>query len=243
MALMLALLSNCLFQLVNSYLGSKVLLLSNHVRCADHSVQRGVVSILAQVKDINEKLCGALVSVRRSKVLQQLYCLEVERLGYPSKEPTPCWNSTHQMCSNALVKREALDQTMLQHREDIGSGPLTDTEWTKVSAVMNFLRVPRQVMESLAADRKSSLDLVQLSIAHLIRHCKTNEEQLKAIDTSLSANNIKTKLELYEKKLVQLPAIVAGYLNPQIPKPSDQGSQGNHPSPTQGAIRRQDGNR
>ena len=64
--------------------------------------------------------------------------------------------------------------------------------------------------ESLAANRKSSLDLVQFSIAHLIRHCKTNEEQLKAIDTSLSASNMKTKLELHEKKLVQLPAIVAG---------------------------------
>ena len=218
---------NRLFQLVKSYLGSKVLLPSNHVRCADHSVQRGVVSILAQVKDINKKLRGALVSVRRSKVLRQSYRLEAERLGYASKEPThqdspTRWNSTHQMCSDALVKREALDQTMLQHREDIGSGPLTDTEWTKVSAVMNFLRVPRQVMESLAADRKSSFDLVQLSIAHLIRHCETNEEQLKAIDTSLSANNMKTKLELYEKTLVQLPAIVAGYLNPQIPKPSDQ---------------------
>jgi hypothetical protein len=124
-----------------------------------------------------------------------------------------------------MVKRQALDQTMLQHQEDIGKGPLTDTEWTKVSAVMNFLRVPRQVMdESLAVDRKSSLDLVQFSIAHLIRHCKTNEEQLKAIDFSLSASNMKTKLELYEKKLVELPAIVAGagYLNTQIPKPSDQ---------------------
>ena len=28
-------------------------------------------------------------------------------------------------------------------------------------------------------------------------------------------------LEIYEKKLVQLPAIVAGYQNPQIPKPTD----------------------
>jgi hypothetical protein len=45
-----------LFQLMNSYLGSKVMLPSNHVRCADHSVQRGVISILAQVKAINEKL-------------------------------------------------------------------------------------------------------------------------------------------------------------------------------------------
>ena len=216
-----------LFQLMNSYLGSKVMLPSNHVRCADHSVQRGVISILAQVKAINEKLRGALVSIRRSKVLRQSYRLEAERLGYTSKEPThqdspTRWNSTHEMCSDALKKREALDHTMVQHRDDLGTGPLTDLEWTKVSAVMNFLRVPRQVMESLAADRKSSLDLVQLSVAHLIKHCETNEVQLQEIDGSISAMNMKAKLELYQTKLVQLPAIVAGYLNPQIPKPSDR---------------------
>jgi hypothetical protein len=215
-----------LFQLVNS-LGTKVLLPSNHVRCADHSVQRRVISIVAQVKEINEKLCGALVSIRKSKVLRQSYCLEAECLGYASKEPThqdspTHWNATHQMCSNSLKKRKALDQTMLQHQDALGSGPLTDLEWTKISGVMTFLWAPRQVMESLAADRKSSVDSVQLSIAYLIRHCDTNDEQIKAIDDSLSAVNMKTKLELYEKKLVQLPAIVAGYLNPQIPKPSDQ---------------------
>jgi hypothetical protein len=153
---------------MNSYLGSKVMLPSNHVRCADHSVQRDVNSILAQVKVINEKLRGALVSIRRSKVLQQSYRLEAKRLGYTSKEPThqdrpTRWNSTHEMCSNALKKHEALDHTMVQHRDNLGKGPLTDLEWTKVSAVMNFLRVPRQVMESLATNRKSSLDLVQLS--------------------------------------------------------------------------------
>jgi hypothetical protein len=59
-----------LFQLVNSHLGSRMLLPSNHVCCADHSVQRGVISILAQVKEMNEeKLRGALVSIRRSKVV------------------------------------------------------------------------------------------------------------------------------------------------------------------------------
>lgn len=63
---------------------------------------------------------------------------------------------------------------------------------------------------------------MELSIAHLIKHCETNEEQLKAIDGSISAIDMKTKLELYQTKLVQLPAIVAGYLNPQIPKPSDR---------------------
>jgi hypothetical protein len=103
------------------------------------------------------------------------YRAEAERLGYASKEPThqdspTRWNSTHQMCSDALEKREALDQTMMLHEDDLGRGPLTDLEWSKIGAVMTFLRPPRQVMESLAADLKSSLDLVQLSMAHLIQH-------------------------------------------------------------------------
>ncbi len=105
--------------------------------------------------------------------------MEAERLvGYVSKEPThqdspTRWNSTHQMCSDALQKREALgDQTMMLHQDDLGRGPLTDSEWLKIKAIMNFLCAPRQVMESLAADRKSSMDLVQLSVSHLIKHCE-----------------------------------------------------------------------
>ena len=181
---------NRLFQLVNSHLGSRFLLPSNHVRCADHSVQRGIISILAQVKEINEKLRGALLvvlSIRRSKVVRQSYRAEAQHLGYANKEPThqdsPMrWNSTHQMCSDALQKREALDHVMLQHETEIGTGPLSDSEWMKIlGAVMKFLRAPQQVMESLAADKKSSLDLVQLSVAHLIKHCETNEEQLKEV--------------------------------------------------------------
>jgi hypothetical protein len=181
---------------------------------------------LAQVKQINEELRGALVTIRRSKVLRQSYRAEAARFGYASKEPThqdspTRWNSTHQMCSDALAKREALDQTMMLHEDDLGRGPLSDMEWAKIGAVMNFLRIPRQVMESLAADKKSSLDLVQLSMVHLIRHCETNAEQLESIDVSLSADGMKSKLEMYEQKLVQLPAIVAGYLNPQMQKPTD----------------------
>ena len=76
-------------------------------------------------------------------------------------------------------------------------------------------------MESLAADHKSSLDLVELSISHLIKHCEVNEEQLVCVHPSLLAAGIKSKLMAYEKKLVQLPAIVAGYLNLQIHKPTD----------------------
>ncbi len=35
------------------------------------------------------------------------------------------------------------------------------------------------------------------------------------------AAGMKSKLMAYEKKLIQLPAIVAEYLNPQIHKPTD----------------------
>jgi hAT family C-terminal dimerisation region len=185
-----------------------------------------VLFILAQVKEINEKLRALLVSIRRSKVLRQSYRVEAERLGYASKEPThqdspTRWNSTHQMCSDALKKREALDQTMLLHQDDLGRGPLTNLEWSKIEAVMNFLQAPRQVMESLAADRKSSMDLVQVSVTHLIKHCEVNDNVLKNVDATLSTETMRSKLMLYEDKLVQLPAIVCAYLNPQIPKPTD----------------------
>jgi hAT family C-terminal dimerisation region len=53
----------------------------------------------------------------------------------------------------------------------------------------NFLRVPRQVMESLAAD--------------------------------ITAAGMKKTLNEYDKLLMQEPAIVAAYLNPQIQKPTE----------------------
>ena len=104
---------------------------------------------------------------------------------------------------------------------DLGTSPLLDLEWCKIRAVTGFLRVPRQVMASLAADHKLSLDLVELSISHLIKHCEVKEEQLVRVHPSLSAAEMKAKLEAYEKKLVQLPVFVAEYLNLQIHKPTD----------------------
>ncbi len=96
------------------------------------------------MKEINKKLWGALVSIRQSKVLRQAYRQETVRLGYASKEPThqdspTWWNSTHAMRSDALVKQEALDQTMTLHEDNVGSGPLTDSEWSKIAGVVDFL--------------------------------------------------------------------------------------------------------
>jgi hypothetical protein len=80
--------ANCLFQLVNSHLGSRVLLPSNHVQYADHLVQRGDILILTQVKAVKENLLGALVGTRRGKVMRLSYCSEAAHFGYDSKEPT-----------------------------------------------------------------------------------------------------------------------------------------------------------
>jgi hypothetical protein len=76
-------------------------------------------------------------------------------------------------------------------------------------------------MESLAADHKPTLDLVPMSVSLLLKHCDDSEQQLQGIDGKLTAVRMKAKLEKYKSKLVQEPAIIATYLNPQIPKPTD----------------------
>jgi hAT family C-terminal dimerisation region len=76
-------------------------------------------------------------------------------------------------------------------------------------------------MESLAADLKSTLDLVPTSFTLLIKHCDDGEATLNAVNPKLTAADMKEKLLGYEKVLVQKPAIIASFLNPQIPKPTD----------------------
>jgi hAT family C-terminal dimerisation region len=63
---------------------------------------------------------------------------------------------------------------------------------------------------------------VQISVAALLNHCDSSDMELEeTIEGSVSVANMKSKFEAYERKLVQLPAIVASYLNPQIQKPTD----------------------
>jgi hypothetical protein len=76
-------------------------------------------------------------------------------------------------------------------------------------------------MESLVADHMPTLDLVPMSISLLLKHCDDNEQKLQEIDGKLTTVGMKVKFEKYKSKLVQEPAIIAMYLNPQIPKPTD----------------------
>ncbi len=110
---------------------------------------------------------------------------------------------------------------MDQYVADIGHGTLPDLEWHAIDGVSTFLRAPHQVMESLAADHKPTLNLVSMSVSLLLKHYDDNEQQLQKIDGKLMTVGMKAKLKKYKGQLVQEPAIIAAYLNPQIPKPTD----------------------
>jgi len=125
------------------------------------------------------------------------------------------------MCANASGKRVVLNSIMDQYVVDIGHGTLPDLEWHAIDGVSTFLRAPRQVMESLAVDHKLMFDLVSMSVSLLLKHCDDNELKLQEIDGKLTTVGMKLKLKKYKSKLVQEPAIIAVYLNPQIPKPTD----------------------
>jgi hypothetical protein len=79
------------------------------------------------------------------------------------------------MCVNASGKHVVLDSIMDQYMADIGHGALPYLEWHAIDGVLTFLRVPRQVMESLAADHKPTLDVVPMSVSLLLKHCDDNE--------------------------------------------------------------------
>lgn len=110
---------------------------------------------------------------------------------------------------------------MKQFAIDIGRTPLCDDQWQMINNVVTFLRAPRQVMQNLALENRPTLNLLSLSIAHLVKHCQTSELQLIAINPRITVTGMREKIEEYEKLLVLEPAIVAAYLNPQIAKPSD----------------------
>jgi hypothetical protein len=82
------------------------------------------------------------------------------------------------MCADASGKRVILDNIMNQYAADIGHSALPDLEWHAIDGVSKFLHMPCQVMESLAADHKSTLDVVLISISLLLKHCNDNEQQL-----------------------------------------------------------------
>ncbi len=83
------------------------------------------------------------------------------------------------MGNDAFSKRVQLDHIMNFYNDKIGVDVLSDDQWERITVMTAFLHPPRQVMESLAADRKTSLDLVSASITHLIKHCENGETMFK----------------------------------------------------------------
>lgn len=76
-------------------------------------------------------------------------------------------------------------------------------------------------MQNLASIHMPTLELLPLSIAHLVKYCKASEVQLWAIDSKITLIKMWKKIEQYEKLLVLNTAIAAYQLNPQISKLSN----------------------
>jgi hypothetical protein len=81
------------------------------------------------------------------------------------------------------------------YNDEINVDVLSDDQWEHIVAMTAFLCPPCQVMESLMANRKTSLDLVSVSITHFIKHCENGETVLKDINQDLTATGMKAKLQ------------------------------------------------
>jgi hypothetical protein len=125
------------------------------------------------------------------------------------------------MCVDSSGKRVVLHSIMEQYMANIGHGTLPDLKWHAIDGMSTFFRTPCQVMESLTADHKPTLDLVPMSVSLLLKHCDDSKQQLQEINDKLMAVGMKAKLEKYRNKLVQEPVIIVAYINPKIPKSTD----------------------
>jgi len=85
------------------------------------------------------------------------------------------------MGSDTFNKKVPLDHIKNLYNDKIGIDVLSDDQWECIAAMTMFLHPPCQVMKSLVADCKTSLDLVSMSITHLIKHYENGETTLKDI--------------------------------------------------------------
>jgi hypothetical protein len=87
----------------------------------------------------------------------------------------------------AYFTTSQVSETDNKFEDGISCGALSDEQWHGIGVVSTFLWAPRQVMESLAADRKSTLDLVPMLFTLLIKYCDDGEAALKAVNPNLTA--------------------------------------------------------
>lgn len=81
-----------------------------------------------------------------------------------------------------------LDSIMETFSAENGSGALIKGDWALVRAISRFLRQHQQVMKRLCADRRTTLNLVPVSIHMLIKHCDGSEKRLQQTDCTLTTN-------------------------------------------------------
>ena len=216
--------------LINQHLGREAIPDAYSIRCADHCIQLGVKESLKAIYPQVEKLRDLIKFIRNSKRVRYQYRQEASRrkeeLRIDSVEPPvlDCptrWNSTHVMCDDALKKRPVLDY-IANREKDLFVYLLTGPDWDQIERVVQFLSVPRSIMEQAAKDRSRTLNMVLPTFDVLVNHAakyavESNEDSfLKDASKSML-----TKLEKYRTVLLKEPALIANYLDPRFPKPSN----------------------
>jgi hypothetical protein len=86
------------------------------------------------------------------------------------------------MGSDTFKKKVPLDHIMNLYNDKIGVDVLYNDQWECIVVMTAFLHPPCQVMELLSADHKTFLDLVSVSITHLIKHYENGETTFNDTD-------------------------------------------------------------
>lgn len=218
-------------RLVNHYLEYESLRKSMLLRCCDHSVQLGAREALRYIKSHNEKLRRLIKAIRSSKNRREFFRREQEMRQQTATEPPvlDCetrWGSTHQMDTDALKKKKALQATAqnadlfadLEKRGVDVDFVLTNAEWRDIAEISEFLAPVRHVMERTGRSSDTSINELGAGVAYLLHHCDeyTQKRGFDGEPTFLAeaAAAMKQKLQSYEKHLKSEAAAIGQFLDP-----------------------------
>ncbi|KAJ3980145.1 hypothetical protein F5890DRAFT_1420172 [Lentinula detonsa] len=108
-----------------------------------------------------------------------------------------CWTSTHQMLCHALHNRKAIDQYIVSNASDLSTAKLTDSDWTALESIKNWLSEFRTATTEMLTTKNPMLSQTHLVFRGL-------QQSIKSIIMSLPANanaTLKTALVRTHKKL------------------------------------------
>lgn len=225
-------------RLINGFLGADQVKEENLMRCADHSIQLGAKKALKKIAPHNVKLRSLIKSIRAGKMRRAYFRAQQRQRNQRALEPPVLdsetrWNSTHQMNSDAIKKKESLQATAncgeLFSERRVAGVPvepvdlvLTNREWWEVGQITSFLTPIRDVMEACSASRKTTINEIDAGRALIRKHCVTNAAQRdddgEPTYIAEAATDMLGKLDEYNRHLRSAPSLIGQFLDPAFKK-------------------------